>query len=195
MNSELFVKVSQREERVERIKAFLVFPVAAFYLAIVSGSVRTDQFMPDAQLSGGFLKKGRDIPFTVGKPVSKFKAVVSLDTFHANAPAGIPLHQPLQKVGGGVGGLLRIGVQEAEPGELINGGILEQAQFWVHDAAAGDDLYIYLDSFSRTGHLLVRLWRISFFRLLLWEHSQFAHDTEQALRPAGIAALFQAVPL
>ena len=79
-------------------------------------------------------------------------------------------------------------------GELVNGGILEQAQFWVRDAAAGDDLYIYLDSFSRTGHLLVRLWRISFFLLLLWEHSQFAHNAKQALRPAGIAALLQAVP-
>ena len=34
MNSELFVKVSQREERVDRIKAFLIFPVATFHLAI-----------------------------------------------------------------------------------------------------------------------------------------------------------------
>ena len=194
MNGELFVKVSQREERADRIKAFLIFPVAAFHLAIMSGSVRANQFMLDTQLSGGFLKKGLNIPFTVGKTVSKFKAVVSLDTFHANAPAGIPLHQPLQKVGGGAGGLLRIGGQEAEPGELVNGGILEQAQFRVRDAAAGDDLYIYLDSFSRTGHLLVRLWRISFFLLLLWEHSQFAHNAKQALRPAGIAALLQAVP-
>ena len=32
MNSELFVKVSQREERADRIKAFLIFPVAAFHL-------------------------------------------------------------------------------------------------------------------------------------------------------------------
>ena len=194
MNSELIVKVSQREERVDRIKAFLIFPVATFHLAIMSGSVRADQFMLDTQLSGGFLKKGLNIPFTVGKTVSKFKAVVSLDTFHANAPAGIPLHQPLQKVGGGVGGLLRIGGQEAEPGELVNGGILEQAQFWVHDAAAGDDLYIHLDSFSRTSHLLVRFWCVSLFLLVLREHPQFAHDSEQALRPAGIAALLQAVP-
>ena len=43
MNSELFLKVIQREERADRIKAFLVFPVAAFHLAIMSGRVRTDQ--------------------------------------------------------------------------------------------------------------------------------------------------------
>ena len=48
MDSELFLKVSQREERTNRIEAFLVFPVAAFHLAIVPGCVRTDQFMPDA---------------------------------------------------------------------------------------------------------------------------------------------------
>ena len=193
MNSELFVKVSQREERVDRIKAFLIFPVAAFHLAIMSGSVRANQFMLDTQLSGGFLKKGLNIPFTVGKTVSKFKAVVSLDTFHTDPPAGIPLHQPLQKVGGGVGGLLRIGGQEAESGELVNGGVLEQAQLRVSDTVAGNDLYIHLDSFSRTSHLLVRFWCVSLFLLVLREHPQFAHDSEQALRPAGVAALFQMV--
>ena len=67
MNGELFVKVSQREERADRIKAFLIFPVAAFHLAIMSGSVRANQFMLDTQLSGGFLEKGLNIPFAVGK--------------------------------------------------------------------------------------------------------------------------------
>ena len=103
MNSELFVKISQREESMYRIKAFPVFPVAAFHLAIMSGRVRTDQFMLDAQLGGGFLKKGLDIPFTVGKTVRKFKTVVGLDTFHTDPLVGIPLHQPLQKVSGGGG--------------------------------------------------------------------------------------------
>ena len=194
MDSELFLKVSQREKRTNRIEAFLVFPVAALYFSVVSWGVRADELVADAKISGSLFKKGLDIPFAVGKTVCKFKTVVGLNTFHTDTPAGIPLHQPLQKVGGGVGGLLRIGGQEAEPGELVNGGILEQAQFWVRDAASGDDLYIYLDSFSRTGHLLVRLWRISFFLLLLWEHSQFAHNGKQALRSAGVAALLQAVP-
>ena len=92
MNSQLFLKVRQREERADRIKAFLVFPVAALYLAIMSGRVRTDELMPDAQLSGGFLKKGWDVSFAVGKTVSKFKTVVSLDTFHMDPLTGIPLH-------------------------------------------------------------------------------------------------------
>ena len=168
--------------------------MAALNFSVVSWGVRADELVADAKISGSLFKKGLDIPFAVGKTVCKFKTVVGLNTFHTDTPAGIPLHQPLQKVGGGVGGLLRIGGQEAEPGELVNGGILEQAQFWVRDAAAGHDLYIHLDSFSRTSHLLVRFWCVSLFLLLLREHPQFAHDSEQALRPAGVAALFQTVP-
>ena len=117
MDSKLFLKVSQREERVERIKAFLVFPVAAFHLAVMSGCVGTDKLMPDTHLSCGFLKKGLDIPFAVGKTVCEFKTIIGLDTLHTDTPAGIPLHQPFQEVGGRVSGLLRIGRQEAEPGK------------------------------------------------------------------------------
>ena len=86
------------------------------------------------------------------------------------------------------------GTHQAEPGELVNGGILEQTQLRVSDAAAGNDFHIHLDPFTRVSHLLVRFCRIGLFLLLLWEHPQFAHDPKQALRLAGIAALFQAVP-
>ena len=160
MDSELFLKVSQREERTNRIEAFLVFPVAALYFSVVSWGVRADELVADAKISGSLFKKGLDIPFAVGKTVCKFKTVVGLNTFHTDTPAGIPLHQPLQKVSGGVGRLLRIGGQKAESGELVNGGILEQAQLRVSNAAAGNDLHIHLDPFSRTSHLLVRFWRI-----------------------------------
>ena len=52
--------------------------------------------------------------------------------------------------------MLRIGSLEVEPGELVNGGILKQVQFWVSDVAARDDLHIHLNPFSRMSHLLVR---------------------------------------
>ena len=106
MNKELFLKVSQREERAGRIKAFLVFPVTALHLAIMSGRVGMDPLMLDAQLSGGFLKKGLDIQFTVGKTVCKFKTLVNLDTFHTDTSADIPRYQLLQEVRGGVSRLL-----------------------------------------------------------------------------------------
>ena len=108
--------------------------------------------MLNPQLGGGFLKKGLDIPLTVGKTVGKLKTIVSLDTFHTDAPASVPLYQPFQKVGRGTGELLRIGGQEAESGELVNSGILKQAQLRVSDTAARDDLHIHLDSFSRISH-------------------------------------------
>lgn len=66
---------------------------------------------------------------------------------------------------------------------------------WISRLLAGDGFHIHLDPFTRASHLLVRFWRIGLFLLLLWEHAQFAHDPKQALRPMGIAALFQAVPL
>lgn len=65
MNSQLFLKVRQREERVDRIKVFLVFPVAAFHLAIMSGRVWVDELMPDTQLGGGFLKKDSIFPYVL----------------------------------------------------------------------------------------------------------------------------------
>lgn len=120
-------KVSQGEERMDRIKAFLVLSVAELHLAIMPRCVRTNELVLDTKIMSSFLKKGLNVPFTVGKTVGKFKTVVSLDTFHKDALAGIPLHQPFQEAGGGVGGLIRIGRQETEPGELVNGGILKQA--------------------------------------------------------------------
>ena len=57
-DSELFFKISQGEESVNRIKAFLVFPVTALHLSIVPWSIRTDQLMPDSKLSQSFSKRG-----------------------------------------------------------------------------------------------------------------------------------------
>ena len=42
------------------VEAFLVFPVAAFYFAVVPGRVRADPFVPYAQVEGGLLEKGFD---------------------------------------------------------------------------------------------------------------------------------------
>ena len=166
MDGKLFLKVRQRKERMERIKSFLVFPMAALHFAVMSGRVRANELMADSQVGSGFLKKGGDVSMTVGKTISKFKTVISLDTFHMDTLAGIPLHQPFQEVSRGIGGLLRISRQETKPGELVNGGILEQASLRICDTAARDDLHIHLHPFSRMSHLLVRFWRISLFLLL-----------------------------
>ena len=42
------------------VEAFLVFPVAAFYFAVVPGRVGTNPFVPYAQIKGALLEKGFD---------------------------------------------------------------------------------------------------------------------------------------
>ena len=42
------------------VEALLVFPVAAFCFAVVSGRVGTNPFVPYAQVKGGLLEKGFD---------------------------------------------------------------------------------------------------------------------------------------
>ena len=69
MDGKLLLKVRQRKERVKRIKEFLVFPMAALHFAIMPGRVRANELMADAQVGSGFLKKGLDVPFAVGKTI------------------------------------------------------------------------------------------------------------------------------
>ena len=42
------------------VEALLVFPVAAFYFAVVPGRVGTNPFVPYAQVEGGLLEKSFD---------------------------------------------------------------------------------------------------------------------------------------
>ena len=52
MDSKLFLKVSQRGERTNRIEAFLVFPVAALYFSVMPGRVRTNELVLDTKIKG-----------------------------------------------------------------------------------------------------------------------------------------------
>ena len=109
--------------------------------------------------------KGQGFPFAVREAVGQLKAIVCLNIFHMDSSAGIPFHQALEKVSGGIDGLLRAGSQKAESGERINGGILEQAQLRIGNAASRDRLPICPDPLSRIGHLPVRPGRIGLFLL------------------------------
>lgn len=176
MSSKLLFKVGQGEESVAGIKTLLVFTVTSPHFSVVPRVIRADELVTDTEISGGLLKKGLNIAVTVGKTVGELKTVVRLDTFYTDSPAGIPLHQPSQKVCGGVSGLLGIGGQETESGKLVNGCILEQAKLWIGDTAAGNYLHIYLETLTRIGHLLVGVGSIRLFLLPLWKHPQFPHN-------------------
>ena len=58
MSSELHTKIGKGEETVGVVETLLVFPVTAFYFAVVAGRIRTDEFVPDAWFSGGSFKQG-----------------------------------------------------------------------------------------------------------------------------------------
>ena len=90
--------------------------------------------------------------------------------------------------------MLRVGRQEPQAGELVDGGVLEQSKLRICDALPRHDLHIHLNALTGVGHLLVRLWFVCFFRLFWRKHTRFAHDPEQALRTAGVAPLPQPVP-
>ena len=60
VGSWLPTKVGERIEAMGIVEALLVFPVAAFYFAVVPGRVGTNPFVPYAQVEGGLLEKGFD---------------------------------------------------------------------------------------------------------------------------------------
>ena len=94
VDGELTSEVIRGIKGVGRIEALLIFSMAAFDLAVVPGSIGTNELVSDAELSSCVLKQGGNIPFGVGKAVGKLKAVVGLDALNVNPPASIPLDQP-----------------------------------------------------------------------------------------------------
>ena len=189
-----FAKSSREIERVAGIESLLVLAVAALHLTVVPRGIRANQLMPDAQLSSRPLKQCWQIAFAVGKTVGELEAIVRLDTLHLDPAACIPRGQSAQEISRRIGGLLRIGGEEAQARELVDGSVLEQPKLWIRDAFPRHDLHIHLHALSGPGHLLVRLGFVCIFRLFGRKQPHFTHDTEQALRTAGVAALPQPVP-
>ena len=93
VNGKLFGEIFEGKERVAGIEPLLVLTVAALDLAIVAGRVGANELVADAQPGGGLLKQCWQISLAVGKPVSEFKTVVRLDTFHLDPMACVPCGQ------------------------------------------------------------------------------------------------------
>ena len=91
-----------------------------------------------------------------------------------------------------VGGLLKVSRQKTEPGELIDSGVLEQAQLRVGNTPAGNYFHIHLDTLAEADHLLLRLGDVSLFLLFPGETSLIFASQGTGFR-AGAAALFQTV--
>ena len=194
MDRKLLCEIVQRIECVAGIEALLVLAVAALNLAVVPRCIRTDQLMPDAQFSSSFFKQRRQIALAVGKAVGKLKTIVRLNAFHLDPTARIPRGQSAKEISRRIGGLLWVGGEETQARELVDGGVLEQPKLRICDALPRHDLHIHLHALTGMGHLLIRLGFVCIFRLFGRKQAHFAHDTEQALQTAGIAALPQTVP-
>ena len=80
--------------------------------------------MPDSKPCSGQFKACGQLSFTVGEAVGKFKSVVCLHTLYPHAAAFDPGRHFLQKIGGRIGALLRVGTQIAQSCILVDGGIL-----------------------------------------------------------------------
>lgn len=89
--------------------------MTALYLAIVSTGIRTNELVTDAKSGGSKLKTGGNVPFAVGEAVSKLKAVIDLDTLDGDVPELVPHGQPPEEVRGGIGALLRVSSEVAQP--------------------------------------------------------------------------------
>ena len=98
MGSELPTKVGEREERVRIIKTLLVFSVAAFDLAIVSGCIRSDQLMADAQGGGCGLKESLVAAILDRETIGELRAIIGLDALDFDAVKGIPGNSLSQEV-------------------------------------------------------------------------------------------------
>ena len=75
-------------------------------------------------MGGSGLKQSRNIPLAVRKTIGKFKAVVRLDALHSDSTASIPLEQLFQKIRREIGGVLRVGSQEAQACKLVNSSVI-----------------------------------------------------------------------
>ena len=79
----------------------------------------------------------------------------------------IPHNKPAEEVRRGIGRLLRVGGEEAQARELVDGGVLEQAKLRICDTGPGDHLHIHLNPLTWVGQLLVRLRFVRFFTFLV----------------------------
>lgn len=70
------------------VETLLILTVTAFHLSIVAGSIGTNKFVMNSQLSGRCIKEGLQVTLAARKAIGKFKTVIGLDTLDGNAFAG-----------------------------------------------------------------------------------------------------------
>ena len=99
VGSELPTKVGERKEGMTAIETFLVFAVAALNFPVMSGSIRPNEFVLNAQSKGVCFEKRRDVALACRKAIGKLEAIVSLDTFDCYPSPLIPSNEFQEEIG------------------------------------------------------------------------------------------------
>ena len=76
------MEVIEGIEFVQGVKILIIFSVASLDLAIMSGSIRFDQFMLDAKLLQRFFKESFPVGTRSSETVCELRSVVRLNTFN-----------------------------------------------------------------------------------------------------------------
>lgn len=109
-------------KRVSGIKAFIIFAVASFNLAVMSGRKRSDQLMPDTVFHKAYLEECRFVRTTMGcKAFGEFQFIVCLDTLNRMRES---LEEMFQELGRGIGTVFFKSLYKAPSGVFINRSIL-----------------------------------------------------------------------
>ncbi len=187
-------QLGEREEAVGIGEALLVLAVASFDFAVVTRRVRSNELMANAKRGRGRFKQRLDIALAVGETVGELKAIVRLHSFNLDAMARVPANGTLEEIGGGISTVFVISGEKTNARELVDGGILEQLQVWIGDAASGNDLDVNLDAFARMGHLLIRFGNVLLLFLPGRAHAESAQYSIETFRTTGIAVFTQTIP-
>ena len=117
MCSELHTKIGKREETVCIVETLLVFTVAALHLAVVMWRVWADQFVPDPKARSGQFNASKPVFLVSREMVGKLNTIPYTTAFE-------PGYHFLQKIGGGIGTLLRVSPKIAKTCIFVNRCIL-----------------------------------------------------------------------
>ena len=99
--SELHTKIGKREETVCIVETLLVFTVAALHFTVVMWRVWADQFVPDPKARSGQFNASKPVFLVSREMVGKLNTIPYTTAFE-------PGYHFLQKIGGGIGTLLRV---------------------------------------------------------------------------------------
>ena len=160
------------------IETLIALAVASFYLSIVSGSKRPDQFMFDPMLHQLDLKNGRLVRTAIrGESFGKLLPIVRLYALNRDWES---LDQMCREKGGVIGALLLKRLHKPPSGILINRSILiEMLAFGLIYKTDGRDKFnINLDTLSGILHLLIGLSNVFG---VVWFNSQNTLLTEKAV--------------